>query len=217
MIYQLLNDTFAPSANDIIAVENPYYDSSNAYNKKFTRYQYRLIKSIDINGKYVEFDEPLNLPKSIYNIDLKKYERPNFFEDLIINSNIRSKIGNDYETKIVNSILTNYSFDVTTSFSMNIDSWTDLHKIVLDETKLSSIEFDLNFKKLFEYHSKPINGNLFFEKSTISGSTNLITYNNWEKVGSTFDKEDILEYTDEETLNGFSSILDNIILREKRY
>ena len=160
--------------SDIIRIENMDYNSTNSYLSKFPKVQYRSIKKIQ--DTIIELDEPIIIPYKKQNVDLIKYEIPNFTNDLQLNSLVRCKIGNVYETKKIIEIINDFTLKVDTAFSNDINYYVDLNQVVYQDTDIKSQEFNLDFKKIFTFNSKTFSGKEFFEK----GSTT-ITYNNWEK------------------------------------
>jgi hypothetical protein len=160
--------------SDIIKIENSDYNSADSYLSKFPKIQYRSIKKIQ--DTIIELDEPIIIPYRKQNIDLIKYEIPNFTNDLQLNSLVRGKIGNVYETKKIIEIINDFTLKVDTAFSSDINYYIDLNQVVYQDTEIKSQKFNLDFKKIFTFNSKTFSGKEFFEK----GSTT-ITYNNWEK------------------------------------
>ena len=162
--------------SDIIKIDNSDYNDSDTYLEKFPKVQYRSIKKIQ--DTIIELDEAILIPYKKENIDLVKYEIPNFTNDLKVNSIVRVKIGNVYESKQIKTIIDDNTLEVDSNFSSDINYYVDLNQVVYQDTNIQSQIFNLDFKKIFSFNSKTFNGIEYFEKNT---SNIEITYNNWEK------------------------------------
>ena len=168
--------------SDIIRIDNTDYDSNDSYLNKFSQIYYRSIKRIEDN--VIELDEPLIIPFRKYNIDLIKYEIPNFTLDLNVNSLIRCKIGNVYENRKIKEITNDFTLVVDSEFSSQITYYIDLNQVIFENTNIQSQIFNFDFNKIFSFNSKTFNGKEFFEKLPDNSETStslLLSYNNWEK------------------------------------